>query len=1004
MDALRFSLLGSPRVEYLGEAIDVNTNKTLALLIYIAYTGRSHKRDHLANLLWPDGEQAGRRALLRNSIYSLRKALPDGYLKLESDLVALDSEAAVWIDIRHFESLLAECDSHVHGDSPVCADCLPLLADAADLCRDGFLEGFALRGSTNFDDWQQTEAHLLFLKVESVFMRLVRGLRDGGAYGEAAVRARQWLSLDPTNEAIHRELIGLYGKMGQRVAAIRQYRECTKVLQDEIGQPPGEDTVRLYDEIVAAGTSKQSDRPAKHNIPSQISDFIGRKDELFEVSRLLSSNRLLTIVGAGGCGKTRLAVEAAHTLVKEYADGVWYVELAPLTDPEKVLFAVMSALSIVARKDITPLSVIQNSLRHKEALIILDNCEHLIGACADLTLSLLQTCPKLKILTTSRESLGVSGEVTWVIPPLPFPDINRLPATKRLGSFDAVKLFVSRAASQRPEFTLDDGNARSIAGLCSRLDGIPLAIEIAAAKVKTMTPNQIADKLNGYFRLLHGNSRGSLPRHRSLFAAIDWSYQLLTPTERLLIRGLSVFQGGWTLEAAIKIFSSDTVREPRVTIDAYEVVSLTEQLLNKSMIQVIVVRGASRYNMLEMVRQFCAQIPEGNKERIEIQNRHMALYRDLAQRSESQVYFGPHQTETLLDLDDERDNLRSAIEWALSTGQAESALRIITSLWWYWFVRDGFLEERDFLIRAIDSVPDPPTALIVKANYALSMVHWILGDDIAAESCGRKSLEDAKRIGDEASQGYALIMLGQAYHSRNEYQKSREFWKESLALFRRIGDKWGTVNALRLNGVIGPDVGEDLDICDAILREGIDLAWEIEDRFSINVLLHDLGRIAKLRGNYSKAIQLAQESIVVALEFGQAFGAGQSHQLIGSAYRKLRAFSKSSIHYAKALRIFYPMGLEEGSAECLVAIARNAIDENLLVEAVTFYGSAQRFRDIYSDGHLITCSELQSAITDRDPRTNDADFFRAWDEGRSMHVEQIVDYAFQLFGEPVTEM
>lgn len=517
MSALRFNLLGSPRVEYHGKPIKVNTNKTFALLIYLAYTDRSHRRDYLVNLLWPDSEKAGGRAKLRNSLYSLRKALPDGYLQTESDSIALDSEAPLWIDTRHFEGLLEECNSHGHQDSQVCSKCLPLLSEAVHLCRDDFLEGFAARSSSNFDDWQQSEAQLLFMKAANAFERLIRGLKDEGKYGQAAIRAQRWLTLDPTDEAIHRELISFYAKLGQRTAAIRQYRECAKVLQEEIGQAPSENTERLYREIVAAGARDRTNMSAIHNSRRQVGDFItriipqlpfpninqrptpfiGRKKELEEIKKLLSHQevRLLTLTGPGGTGKTRLGLQVAADVIDEYADGVFYVGLDSISNPDVVISTIGRELGLQEGGDQPIEKTLKSYLNDKQMLLVLDNFEQVIPAAPKIA-EILVACPNIVMLVTSREVLHQRGEREYPVPALTRPEPDAITIFEKesistLSHYDAVRMFIDRAAAIQPDFEVTNKNAAAVAEICHRLDGLPLAIELAVARIPLLPPQKL---------------------------------------------------------------------------------------------------------------------------------------------------------------------------------------------------------------------------------------------------------------------------------------------------------------------------------------------------------------------------------------------------------------------------------------------------------------------------------------------------------------------------------
>ena len=410
-----------------------------------------------------------------------------------------------------------------------------------------------------------------------------------------------------------------------------------------------------------------------NNLPIQLTTFIGREKEIVDVKRDLELHRLVTLTGSGGTGKTRLSLQVAAELLEEFDHGVWFVELAPLSDPDLIPRTILSTIGIIEQRGKTSLEVLQEYLQDKRILILLDNCEHLIEASASLVNTLLSAAPGLKILASSRESLGVRGEASYPVPSLALPDIKHLPIVEQISAYEAVRLFIDRASLVAPHFMVDKDNAPFIAQICYRLDGIPLAIELAAARVKVLSVEQISMRLDDRFRLLTGGSRTALPRQQTLRALIDWSYDILTPNEKTLLRRLSVFASGWTLEAAEDVCSGDG-------LGTYDVLDLLTQLVNKSLVVLIehTQSGETRYRMLETIRQYAREklLASGDSERIH--DRHLAYFVKLSERAEDELY-RTNQTFWFNKLDDEFDNLRMALEWALSTS-ARSGLQIIYRL------------------------------------------------------------------------------------------------------------------------------------------------------------------------------------------------------------------------------------------------------------------------------------------------------------------------------------
>src|SRR6266540_2255176 len=415
-----------------------------------------------------------------------------------------------------------------------------------------------------------------------------------------------------------------------------------------------------------------------NNLPTQLTTFIGREKEIAELKQELDEHRLITLTGSGGTGKTRLSLQVAADLLEKFEHGVWFVELAPLMDPELISPTILSTIGISEQQGKTPIEILKEYLHEKSVLIVLDNCEHLIEASAKLANTLLNAAPKIKVLASSREALGVKGELSYSVPSLSLPDPRHLPVIEQLSQYEAVRLFIDRASLVSPHFDVDKDNAPAIAQICYRLDGIPLAIELAAARVKMLSVEQISKRLDDRFRLLTGGARTALPRQQTLRALIDWSYDILTENERLLLRRLSVFAGGWTLEAAEEVCSDQSsvsseqsgVTDHRLLI--IDILDLLSQLVNKSLVVVIEhsQSGETRYRMLETIRQYAREklLEAGGSEIV--RDHHLAYFVRLAEKGEPELYRS-NQVFWLNKLDDEFDNLRMALEWALATDAEE---------------------------------------------------------------------------------------------------------------------------------------------------------------------------------------------------------------------------------------------------------------------------------------------------------------------------------------------
>ena len=486
-----------------------------------------------------------------------------------------------------------------------------------------------------------------------------------------------------------------------------------------------------------------------NNLPIQLTSFIGREREKAEVRRLLFASRCLTLTGSGGAGKTRLALQVAAETLEEFPGGVWLVELAALSDPTLVPQAEASALRVTEQPGRLMVDTLRDGVRGKSMLVMLDNCEHLVAACAHLTTALLGACPNLRILATSREALGVSGETTWRVPSLSVPDPQHLPPLDRFKEYDAVRLFIDRVVASDPQFAVTTNNAPAVAQVCHRLDGIPLALELAAARVKVLAVEQIATRLDDRFRLLTAGSRTAVLRQQTLRATMDWSFDLLSQEERALLRRRSVFAGGWSLEAAEAICSGNGVA-------ASDTLDLLTQLVNKSLVIAETQGGEARYRLLETVRQYGRDRLLKSKKLETMRDRHLNFFLNLAEKAEPHLE-GGEQAVWLNRLGAEHDNLRGALEWSIH-GAPGKGLRLAVALGKFWLVRGHFTEGRGWLEEALESSTRGSVALRAKAfNWAgLMAVRQV--DYAAARSFHGKSLAIYREVRDK--RGIAVSWTG----------------------------------------------------------------------------------------------------------------------------------------------------------------------------------------------------------------------------------------------------
>lgn len=642
-----------------------------------------------------------------------------------------------------------------------------------------------------------------------------------------------------------------------------------------------------------------------NNLPRQLTTFIGREREIAEAKRLLAETHLLTITGPGGSGKTRLSLEIGARLLSEYPDGVWLVEFAHLADPARVPQVLATALSVREEADRPLLVTLVDHLRPKRVLLLLDNCEHLIDACAGLADTLLRGCPEVKILPSSREALGLTGEVVFRVPPLSLPDSRIVPALERLAEYEAVRLFVDRAIAVKPDFTLTDDTAAAVVQICRRLDGIPLAIELAAARVRTLSVQQITAHLDERFRLLTGGSRTALPRHQTLRGLIDWSYGLLSEAERELFRRVSVFVGGWTLEASVAVCAG-------VDVDRYDIVELLGRLVDKSLCLIDGEGSDPRYRLLETIRQYGFEKLAETSEGQVVRARHRDFYLGFAEDAEPRLQ-GPEQVAWLQRLEADHDNLRAALRWSLDCDETEAALRLGSALSLFWDTHGYVREGREWLDELLAHARERPTSTVT-ARRALGKVL-----DAASRTRARWSefpqatefltqgLAVWRELGDKRGIAEALNNLAVGATQSGDRVRARVLVAESLALFRELSDKRGTAHALNNLAEILRSDG-DLPGARALFEESVPLFEAIEERRGLSHALDNLGGILTAQGDYGPAEALYSRSRRLAEELGDNHAVATALRSLGGVAHHRGDHERARSFYEDSVARFREMG------------------------------------------------------------------------------------------------
>ena len=729
-----------------------------------------------------------------------------------------------------------------------------------------------------------------------------------------------------------------------------------------------------------------------NNLPVQLTSFIGRETEITQIKRLLTESRLLTLTGSGGCGKTRLALQVAADWIEVYADGVWLVELAAISDPALVPQQVVTVLGLREEPGRTLTQTLTDYLHSKSVLVLLDNCEHLLLACASLSDTLLKVCPNLRILATSREGLGLLGEQVYRVPSLLAPDPERLPEeakdrTSLVAEYDSVRLFVERARLQRLEFDLTTRNAGPVASVCSRLDGIPLAIELAAARVKVLTVEEIEVGLANRFELLTGGSKTVLPRQQTLRAAMEWSYDLLSVPERRLLQRASVFAGGWTLEAARKVCSD-------ARLAAKGMLDVLTGLVDKSLVVSDEREGRSRYRMLETVREYGKERLAQAGEEAQIRGSHRDYFLGMAEEAEPHLN-GPEQGEWLERLEEEHDNLRAALAWCQAEPEGvEAGLRLAGVLGYFWQVRGYLGLGRRYLAEVLEREGSGrATQERAKVLNGAGGMAYFQSDYEAARALLEERLMIFRELGDMVGVAQSLNNLGTIANDQGDNGAARALHEESLTICRELGNKSGIAFSLNNLGLVANDQGDN-GAAKVLYEESLMIFRELGNRRGIAYSLNSLGTIANDQGDYEAARALLEESLTIQRELGNKSGIAFSLNNLGDIASDQGDNGAAKVLYEESLTILRELGDKIGIAYSLESFAGMAARRAGQICAALLWGAAEALREaIRAPLPPSKQEKYEREVMDVRTALGEEVFATVWEQGRTMSLEEAIDYA-----------
>jgi predicted ATPase/DNA-binding SARP family transcriptional activator len=980
---MEIRILGPLEVSEDGKSLPLGGVKQRAVLVLLALeAGRVVSRGALVDGLWQDDPPATATNILQVYVSQLRKTLGSGRIGTVGAGYVL-SEVDLRVDCDHFSALMAEGTRHLErGDAHVAGQTLRAAL--------GLWRGPALSDIVDFPFAQAEAVRLEELRLAAIELRIEADLAMG-CHQELVGELETLVTRLPLRERLWAQLMRALYRCGRQADALAAFQRARDKLVDDLGIEPGALLRQMESAVLAQ--EPYLDAPvhlppavSRHNLPAPLTSFVGREADLQEVRRMLSTARLVTLTGSAGVGKTRLALEVAADLADCYRDGVWLVELASLSEEKLIAQQVASALGLREEARRTFPDIIIDYARSKQLLLIVDNCEHLLEGAAHITHVLLKGCPNLSILATSRQTLGVPGEQAWRVPSLPLPDPGETPTLAEATRYDAVRLLLNRASLANQEFRFGADNFDAILEISRSLDGIPLAIELAAARVKVLSAAEIAARLSDRFGLLTGGSRTVLPRQRTLRALVDWSYDLLTDQEQALLTRLSVFSDGFTLEAAENVCIGGLIQGDFV-------LDILTQLVDKSLVLAHLKEEGTRYGLLETIRQYGAErlMDSGEQERFKKRYRHW--YVQLGEHAEPNLETAD-QVAWLNILQAEHGNLREALKGCRETGEFEAAYRLAAAIWRFWWIR-GYLGEGRAWLGGAFSDPGVDPAVQAKALHAAGALAWDQGDFRAAQDFLSESMSLYAELGDNRKVALSLFKLGAVFGLQGDNDKARTLLQESLTLGKQLNDAQAVANSfLQLAHVAMQEgkMSEVRSLCDK------SLAWfrGLGDIRGIVASLGLLGEVALDRGDHTAARAMLQENLDMARTMGDKWRVARMQTMLGELARAQNDYRRAIELHKNAMILRREIGQRDGIVESIEAIALILTDKHDYCRAVMLYGVADGFREAGgAPVHPSKRKEHMDRVALARSAMDGTDFVSAWQAGRLMPPEEALQFALE---------
>jgi predicted ATPase/DNA-binding SARP family transcriptional activator len=973
----------------------------VGLFIYLAVTGQPYSRDSLATLFWPDNDQSSARANLRRDISRLKKSIGENSLLLDGDNVSWNPDFDLWLDLKEFQAKLDAAASHGHPAGTLCPGCSTTLTDAVKLYSDDFLAGFSLPDSSEFDDWQFFQAEGLRRSLAEALQKLVDWHTANGDFEQAISYARRWLALDSLHEPAHQALMRLYAWAGEQASAIRQYKECARLLREKLKLEPDGDTRALYEAIQAKRLSPPEKatieersvaiKPVLQSSPSDVTPFIGREKEISAlVDKLKRADaRLMTIVALGGTGKTRLSVEAAKRFLQEHPaitpDGAVFIALASVDTPDALPYAIAKDLGLSLSGQLDPLSELVNSLRKRRMLLVLDNFEQLVEG-APMLQELLSACPGIKMLVTSREPLHLSFEWRVDLGGLLYPETDTTDADK----LESVRLFLQSAEQVKPGFELTQESRPLVYRLCARLAGMPLAIKLAANWLRVMSLGQIVAEVERSLDILTGQMRDIPDRQRSMNAVFESTWEMLSSEEQRAFASIAVFRGGFSAQAAQQV----------AEVSPYLLAGLVDHGLVR-------LGNEGRYEVHELTRQFAAtKLRENEATNTFVPEKHSYYYLDFVIRECSNLY-GQAPQASLAILKKDLANIRYAWDWAVEhwpLAELEPAVEPLAAF----YEIAGFLVagEQAFWMAlekhkrtSMDSV-EQSTLFTLLMHYALFLIfegRWMEAiqyaenlEEIAnsmedglkiadanqimglifhysgkkAETVEpfKKAIETYRTLSQPRSLIYALNHLGEGYSSTGKPKEALGCHEEALKISQEIGDS--RMGALSLSHMgVAHFYNNELDSAVQFWEQAahaFELLGDVRDNGRTR---NNLSYVFNLLGEYDRAVQNGEKALAIMVQIGDRLNEANTSDTLGEAYFALGDYPKARQHFENAIQLSRELG-HEGSdpasyrtnlALLELAMGRYAKAEEQLGQASSFHGGEGHPKEIANFLSVTAC-------------------------------------------------